>query len=139
MTPCSMNHDPTRTARLLLRALLLLLVLAPLSSTLAQGRRGGTPSQEEIRDTVSSSLNPDMFKTRYGNVSAAPEAWSKLPVPEGDLYQWDPESTYIQAVPFFKDISDDFEEPADILGARVLVMLGDFVTTDHISPAAAIP
>jgi len=97
------------------------------------------PSQEEIRDTVSSSLNPEMFKTRYGNVSAGPEAWSKLPVPEGDLYQWDPESTYIQEVPFFKDISDDFEEPADILGARVLVMLGDFVTTDHISPAAAIP
>ena len=97
------------------------------------------PSQEEIRDTVSSSLNPEMFKTRYGNVSAGPEAWSKLPVPEGDLYQWDPESTYIQEVPFFKDISDDFEEPEDILRARVLVMLGDFVTTDHISPAAAIP
>jgi aconitate hydratase len=97
------------------------------------------PSQEEIRDTVAVSLNPEMFKARYGHVSAGTEAWRKLPVPEGDLYQWDPESTYIQEVPFFKDISDDFEEPKDILGARVLVMLGDFVTTDHISPAAAIP
>ena len=97
------------------------------------------PSQEEIRDTVESSLNPEMFKARYGNVSAGPEAWRKLPVPEGDLYQWDTESTYIQEVPFFKDINDDVKETTDILGARVLVMLGDFVTTDHISPAAAIP
>jgi aconitate hydratase len=97
------------------------------------------PSQQEIRDTVSSSLNPEMFRARYGNVSVGPEEWRKLPVPEGDLYQWDQESTYIQEVPFFKDISDDAEEPDDILGARVLVMMGDFITTDHISPASAIP
>jgi aconitate hydratase len=97
------------------------------------------PSQQEINDTISSSLNPEMFRARYGNVSTGPEEWSKLSVPEGDLYQWDPGSTYIQEVPFFKDISESIEEPGDILSARVLVMLGDFVTTDHISPAAAIP
>ena len=97
------------------------------------------PSQQEISDTVSSSLDPEMFRARYGNVSAGPEEWSKLPVPEGDLYQWDPESTYIQEVPFFKEISEAIEEPGDILGARVLVKLGDSVTTDHISPAGAIP
>jgi aconitate hydratase len=97
------------------------------------------PSQQEIRDTVSRSLDPEMFRARYGNVSAGPDAWSKLPVPEGDLYQWDPESTYIQEVPFFKDLSEAIEEPGNILGARVLVMLGDSVTTDHISPAGAIP
>ncbi|MFH1559853.1 MAG: aconitate hydratase AcnA [Chloroflexota bacterium] len=97
------------------------------------------PSQQEIRDTISRSLNPEMFKARYGNVSLGPEKWRQLPVPEGDLYQWDPESTYIQEVPFFQDIGNNIEEPDDILGARVLVMLGDFVTTDHISPASAIP
>ncbi|MDP6102244.1 MAG: aconitate hydratase, partial [Dehalococcoidia bacterium] len=97
------------------------------------------PSQQEIRDTVSTSLNPEMFKARYGNVSTGPEEWSKLPVPEGDLYQWDSESTYIQEVPFFDHINNDVQETTDILSARALVMLGDFVTTDHISPAAAIP
>jgi aconitate hydratase len=97
------------------------------------------PSQQEIRDAVSTSLNPEMFKARYGNVSSGPEEWSKLPVPEGDLYQWDSESTYIQEVPFFDHINNDVQETTDILSARALVMLGDFVTTDHISPAAAIP
>ena len=97
------------------------------------------PSQQEIRDTISNSLDPEMFRARYGSVSAGPEEWSKLPVPEGDLYQWEPESTYIQEVPFFKDIGEAIEEPGDILGARVLVMLGDSITTDHISPAGAIP
>jgi aconitate hydratase len=97
------------------------------------------PSQQEIRDTVASSLNPEMFKIRYGNVSAGSEEWKKIPAPEGDLYQWDTESTYIQEVPFFMNIGDAVSETTDILNARVLVMLGDFITTDHISPAAAIP
>ena len=97
------------------------------------------PTQQEINDTVASSLNPEMFKARYGNVSAGPDEWRKLAVPEGDLYQWDLASTYIQEVPFFKDLSEDIQEPGDIQGARVLVMLGNSVTTDHISPAAAIP
>ena len=97
------------------------------------------PTQQEIRDTVSGSLNPDMFKARYGNVSVGPDEWTKLPVPEGDLYLWEEASTYIQEVPFFKDFSGDIDEPTDINGARVLVMLGDSITTDHISPAGAIP
>ena len=97
------------------------------------------PSQQEIRDTVSKSLDPEMFRARYGNVSAGPDAWSKLPVPEGDLYEWDANSTYIQEVPFFQDIDNSVSEPKDIEDARVLVMLGDSVTTDHISPAGAIP
>ena len=97
------------------------------------------PSQEEIRDTVSGSLNPDMFKNRYSSVSAGSEEWRNLPAPEDDLYQWDPDSTYIQEVPFFANIGDDVKDVEDIRGARVLVMLGDSVTTDHISPAGAIP
>ncbi len=97
------------------------------------------PSQEEIRETVGQSLDPKMFKDRYGNVSAGPAEWTKLDVPEGDLYEWDPTSTYIQDVPFFKDLSEHVKELEDIVGARVLVMLGDSVTTDHISPAGAIP
>ena len=97
------------------------------------------PSQEEIRDTVSGALNPDMFKSRYSIVSTGPEEWQTLPTPEDDLYQWDPDSTYIQEVPFFANIGDDIKDTEDITGARVLVMLGDSVTTDHISPAGAIP
>jgi len=97
------------------------------------------PSQQEISNAISTSLNPEMFKTRYGNVSTGSEEWSKLPVPEGDLYEWDPESTYIQEVPFFKRIGEDVGDTTDILGARVLVMMGDSITTDHISPAGAIP
>ena len=97
------------------------------------------PSQEEIRDTVSGSLNPDMFKSRYSIVSTGPEEWQTLPTPEDDLYQWDPDSTYIQEVPFFANIGDEVKDTEDIMGARVLVMLGDSVTTDHISPAGAIP
>ncbi len=97
------------------------------------------PSQEEIRDTVSGSLNPDMFKSRYSIVSTGPEEWQTLPTPEDDLYQWDPNSTYIQEVPFFANIGDEVKDTEDITGARVLVMLGDSVTTDHISPAGAIP
>jgi aconitate hydratase len=97
------------------------------------------PTQKEIRDTVSSSLNPEMFRSRYGSVSEGPAEWQKLSAPSGEIYEWDPESTYIQEVPFFKDLSEDVEEPQDILGARVLAMFGDSITTDHISPAGAIP
>lgn len=97
------------------------------------------PSQTEIRETVEQSLDPKMFKDRYGNASTGPAEWTKLDVPEGDLYEWDPTSSYIQDVPFFKDLSEQVKELEDITGARVLVMLGDSVTTDHISPAGAIP
>jgi len=97
------------------------------------------PSQEEIRSTVVNSLDADMFRARYSDVSVGPDEWRKLTVPKGDLYEWDASSTYIQEVPFFRNIDNSVSEPEDIEGARVLVMLGDSVTTDHISPAGAIP
>ncbi|MBI4200659.1 MAG: aconitate hydratase AcnA, partial [Chloroflexi bacterium] len=97
------------------------------------------PSQEEIREAVGSSLHPEMFKARYSEVFTGPEEWRSLPVPEGDLYEWDPESTYIREVPFFEDLPTDAEAPKDIKSARVLAYLGDSITTDHISPAGAIP
>ena len=97
------------------------------------------PSQKEIGDTIATSLNPEMFKARYSHVFDGPEEWRKLPVPEGTLYQWDSDSTYIQEPPFFQGISMDVQKPKDIRGARVLVMLGDSITTDHISPAGSIP
>ena len=97
------------------------------------------PSQKEISDTIVRALSPAMFKERYSEVFTGPQEWRDLPVPDGDLYQWDPQSTYIQEVPFFKDDGAATEELADIAGARVLVMVGDSITTDHISPAGAIP
>jgi aconitate hydratase len=97
------------------------------------------PSQQEIRETIAGSLNPEMFKDRYGEVFVGPERWRGLPTPEGDVYQWDPDSTYIREVPFFEDFSLDVEDPTDITGARALLVLGDSITTDHISPAGSIP
>ncbi len=95
------------------------------------------PTQQEIGQTIARSLSPDMYRARYARVSEGSAEWRSLPVPEGDLYAWDPESTYIQEVPFFQYLES--AEPADILGARVLVKLGDSITTDHISPAGSIP
>ena len=97
------------------------------------------PSQAEIRDTITASLNPEMYRARYKNVSTGPDEWVGLAAPEGDLYEWDPDSTYIQEVPFFDTLTNVLDELQDIKSARVLVMLGDSVTTDHISPAGAIP
>lgn len=96
------------------------------------------PSQEEIRETVSACLNPDMFKSQYSTIFDGDEQWRQLPVPAGDLYAWDPDSTYVQEPSFFVDMSEEVEEPEDVHGARVLVMVGDSITTDHISPAGAI-
>ena len=97
------------------------------------------PSQEEISQTVDISLNPDMYREQYGNVYTGNEQWNDVDVPEGDLYEWDPDSTYIQEPNFFDDLSPEPEDLTDIEGARVLVKVGDSVTTDHISPAGAIP
>jgi aconitate hydratase len=80
-----------------------------------------------------------MFRARYAEVFDGPEEWRALPVPEGDLYEWDSDSTYIQEVPFFQGVDDAVGETDDIHDARVLVMVGDSITTDHISPAGAIP
>jgi len=98
------------------------------------------PSQSEIRDTVTRSLKPEMYKTRYGEVFEGDDLWQSLPLPEeGSRYDWDPNSTYIAKPPFFEGISTEVPPLSDIEGARVLALLGDSVTTDHISPAGAIP
>ncbi|MFO7265908.1 MAG: aconitate hydratase AcnA [Bacillota bacterium] len=96
------------------------------------------PSQDEIRRVVAESVKPEMFRERYASVFEGDEQWRSLPVPEGDLFAWDPDSTYIREPSFFADMPDEAGQPADIRGARVLVMLGDSITTDHISPAGSI-
>ena len=97
------------------------------------------PSAEEIRATMAASLRPELFTERYASVFEGDEEWRALSVPRGDRYAWDPASTYIQEPPFFQGLGADPVPPGDITGARVLVSLGDSVTTDHISPAGAIP
>ena len=97
------------------------------------------PSQEEISQTVENSLDPSMFNEQYGNVYTGNEQWNEVDVPEGELYDWDPDSTYVKEPNFFDDLSPEPEPLQDITGARVLVKVGDSVTTDHISPAGAIP
>ena len=98
------------------------------------------PSQEEIRDTVTRSLKPEMYEKRYGEVFEGDDLWQSLPLPgESSRYDWDPDSTYIAKPPFFDGISTEVPPLSDIEGARVLALLGDSVTTDHISPAGAIP
>jgi aconitate hydratase len=98
------------------------------------------PTQEEIKETIAASLKPEMFESRYASVFEGEDEWKALPVPaESSLYEWDAESTYIQDPPFFQNMGLDVPALADIEGARVLARLGHSVTTDHISPAAAIP
>ena len=99
------------------------------------------PRSEEIAQAVSESLKPEMFKRQYADVFTGTDAWKKLPTPkaEGGRYAWDPESTYVAEPPFFTNLADEPAPLADIEGARVLAFLGDTVTTDHISPAGAIP
>jgi aconitate hydratase len=97
------------------------------------------PTQDEIRQTIHEALKPEMFAEEYSNVFTGNETWNAIPVSGGDLYNWDPQSTYIQEPPFFMDLTPEEPEITDIRGARVLALLGDSVTTDHISPAGAIP
>jgi aconitate hydratase len=98
------------------------------------------PTPQEIKETIATSLKPEMFKERYGSVFDGDENWQALPVPAGgSLYEWDADSTYIQDPPFFHGMDLDVPELSDISGARALAVLGDTVTTDHISPAGAIP
>ena len=97
------------------------------------------PSQEEIRATIRSSVKSEMFARKYGDVFTGDERWQKLPIPEGNRYDWDDDSTYVRQPPFFEGMPKDPEPPKDILGMQVLALLGDSVTTDHISPAGSIP
>jgi len=96
------------------------------------------PSQKEISDTMASSLKPEMFKSRYGNVFEGNEMWNAITGSQGELYAWRLDSTYVQEPPFFVDLSAEPSPVTDIEGARVLALLGDSVTTDHISPAGSI-
>jgi aconitate hydratase len=97
------------------------------------------PSTQEIQALIESTVQPTMFRERYADVFTGNETWNAIPISGGVLYEWDPESTYIQEPPFFIDLSPDPPAIGEIQGARVLALLGDSVTTDHISPAGAIP
>jgi aconitate hydratase len=97
------------------------------------------PSPRDIEETILSSVRSDMFRKEYADVFQGDEQWKALSVPTGDRYAWDPQSTYIKAAPFFEEMPLTPKPLADIRGARVLVMVGDSVTTDHISPAGNIP
>jgi aconitate hydratase len=97
------------------------------------------PSQEEVAREVENALDPSIYTEQYADVYTGNEQWNDVEVPAGDLYEWYPDSTYIQEPDFFKDMGPDPEDMKDIGGARVLVQVGDSVTTDHISPAGAIP
>ena len=96
------------------------------------------PTQQEVLDAISRSLKPEMFKEQYGNVFESNEQWNAIDIPEGDLFAWDTHSTYIQEPPFFVGMNPEPQPLCDVVGARVLALLGDSVTTDHISPAGAI-
>jgi aconitate hydratase A / 2-methylisocitrate dehydratase len=96
------------------------------------------PSAEQVAHTVEVVVHSDMFTSSYGEVFAGDERWNSLEVPEGDRYAWSEESTYVRRPPFFDDLPREPEPVGDIEGARVLAVLGDSVTTDHISPAGAI-
>lgn len=93
------------------------------------------PSSAEINDVVAKMVRPEDYKHTYDTIFDGDEAWQKLEAPTGQIYDWDKKSTYIQEAPFFQNISEHAPEPQDIKGAKVLLQLGDMVTTDHISPA----
>jgi aconitate hydratase len=97
------------------------------------------PSQAEVAREIEGALDPEIYRRQYADVYTGNEQWNKVDVPSGDLYEWDPDSTYIQEPSFFKGLSPEPEPLRNIEGARVLVKVGDSVTTDHISPAGAIP
>ena len=96
------------------------------------------PSNQEIEDTLRISLNAEMFIKRYSNVSEGPEQWQKIKTEESSIYNWEDTSTYVKKPPFFDNLPDEPEGFKEIKDARPLLILGDSVTTDHISPAGSI-
>jgi aconitate hydratase len=96
------------------------------------------PNGDEIQKVIAESVLPDMFKQKYADVFTGSEAWQSIPVSEGQLYQWDAQSTYIQEPPFFEMLSTNFPPVREIRRARALAVFGDSLTTDHISPAGSI-
>jgi aconitate hydratase len=93
------------------------------------------PSQQEIQEVMADSIDPSMFEDKYADIFEGDERWEKLEAPTGDVYDWDPESTYIREPPFFQDLPPDPPGVDDIESARCLGRFGDTLTTDHISPA----
>ena len=96
------------------------------------------PTAKEVEDVIASAITSEMFTTDYADVFAGDEAWQSLPTPEGKTFAWDEDSTYVRKPPYFDGMPDEPEPVTDISDARVLLKLGDSVTTDHISPAGAI-
>jgi aconitate hydratase len=97
------------------------------------------PSMDEINSVIKSMVTPELYRRRYADVYKGDELWEGLKAPSGLLYQWDPSSTYIRKPPFFENITPEPPPLRDIKGARILLLLGDKITTDHISPAGSIP
>jgi aconitate hydratase len=115
------------------------------SEPLGTGSDGGPvflkdiwPTTADVTETVQSALESDMFRAAYGRVFEGEDAWRDLPTPTGSRYTWDPASTYVRQPPYFVDLPEEPAPLSDVTGARVLAVLGDSVTTDHISPAGAI-
>ncbi|TDE50200.1 aconitate hydratase AcnA [Nonomuraea mesophila] len=96
------------------------------------------PAPDEIAAVVNSSIGRDMFERDYADVFKGDDHWRSLPIPTGDTFEWDPDSTYVRKAPYFDGMPEKPEPVSDITGARVLVKVGDSVTTDHISPAGSI-
>jgi aconitate hydratase len=96
------------------------------------------PSPNEISDTIASAINQEMFTKNYADVFKGDERWRSMPTPEGKTFEWNPQSTYVRKPPYFDGMPAEPAPVTDITGARVLALLGDSVTTDHISPAGAI-
>jgi len=96
------------------------------------------PSQREVEETIQSSISSSMFRKSYGEIYDGDDRWRSLPVPDGETYAWDEASTYIRRAPYFDDMTLRPGQVEEIKGARVLAVLGDSVTTDHISPAGSI-
>ena len=97
------------------------------------------PTNKEIEDTLMSCLDANMFKSRYSKVSEGPKEWQSITSEESSIYSWDPGSTYVKKPPFFDGMPDEPEGFKEIKDARPLLILGDMITTDHISPAGSIP
>ena len=91
------------------------------------------PAEREIQETMLKAVRQEMFRDKYAHVFEGDERWRTLPVPEGERFNWDSDSTYIRNPPFFEGLTRQPTPPADIRGARVLALLGDSVTTDHLA------
>jgi aconitate hydratase len=96
------------------------------------------PSPQEVEETIAGAINSEMFSSSYADVFKGDERWRSLPTPEGNTFTWDEDSTYVRKAPYFDGMPEEPTPVTDIEGARVLLKLGDSVTTDHISPAGAI-